>query len=128
MAETKVCPECGARETRGTVLHRPLDADWNEAKRTKPVGAGVYEAVVRDWLEASVPGVPVYPLSPTAMGRKGGQARAANLSPEARSESARKAAKARWGKRPECGKTGWDGETDNCHLPEGHSGPHDWEG
>ena len=50
MAETKVCPECGARETRGTVLHRPLDADWNEAKRTKPVGAGVYEAVVRDAL------------------------------------------------------------------------------
>jgi hypothetical protein len=33
------------------------------------------------------------------MGRKGGQARAKKLSPKERSESARKAAKARWEKK-----------------------------
>jgi general stress protein YciG len=35
----------------------------------------------------------------TAMGRKGGRARAAKLSPERRSEIARKAAKKRWAKK-----------------------------
>jgi hypothetical protein len=33
------------------------------------------------------------------IGRKGGKARAKNLTPEQRSDSASKAAKARWGKR-----------------------------
>ena len=33
-------------------------------------------------------------------GKKGGTARAAKMSPEERSESARKAAKARWSKKP----------------------------
>jgi hypothetical protein len=32
-------------------------------------------------------------------GRKGGKARAANMTPEERSEAARKAAKARWAKK-----------------------------
>ena len=35
---------------------------------------------------------------PAELGRKGGQSRASHLSPEQRRESARKAAKARWGK------------------------------
>jgi hypothetical protein len=35
---------------------------------------------------------------PAELGHKGGQSRASRLSPEQRSESARKAAKARWGK------------------------------
>src|SRR3954465_7762053 len=35
-------------------------------------------------------------LDPVAQGRKGGRARAARLSPEARSEAARKAARVRW--------------------------------
>jgi hypothetical protein len=34
-----------------------------------------------------------------AMGRKGGAARAAKITPERRAEIARKAAKSRWGKR-----------------------------
>ena len=34
-----------------------------------------------------------------ALGRKGGQARAASLSPKQRSASARKAARARWGSK-----------------------------
>ena len=34
-------------------------------------------------------------------GAKGGKARAANMTPEERSESARKAAKARWAKKPQ---------------------------
>ena len=34
-------------------------------------------------------------------GKKGGKARAANMTPEERSESARKAAKARWQKKSE---------------------------
>jgi hypothetical protein len=40
----------------------------------------------------------------TAAGRKGGEARAANLSPEERSESARKAVQARWAKTKKAAK------------------------
>jgi hypothetical protein len=36
-----------------------------------------------------------------ALGREGGKARAQNMTPDARKEGARKAAKARWGKKKE---------------------------
>ena len=41
--------------------------------------------------------------APRVLGAKGGRARAAKLSPEARSESARQAAKARWSRRVRSG-------------------------
>ena len=41
-------------------------------------------------------------LTPEERAAKGGHARAASLSPEARSESARKAVRARWAKKHPC--------------------------
>jgi hypothetical protein len=38
-------------------------------------------------------------IDPSKIGKKGGKQRAKNMTPEERSESARKAAEARWGKK-----------------------------
>lgn len=46
------------------------------------------------------PGVPKDDEQSKASGRKGGLKRASNLSPERRSEIARKAARTRWGRKP----------------------------
>jgi hypothetical protein len=165
----KGCPECGAKETRGTVLHRPTcsrkptvsdgrphplapeiagavavgEAEllaggcsagppplavsrrstpplrlWDERRRdgvTPPTGfSAIWLYCMIDHGKGSLPSGPcpecvkAYAVSGppdgkwnstmAAAGRKGGQSRASRLSPEQRSESARKAAKARWGK------------------------------
>jgi hypothetical protein len=49
-------------------------------------------------LTGDFPAIPA--VTAAEMGRKGGAARAARLTPEQRQESARKAAKARWGAKP----------------------------
>ena len=51
--------------------------------------------ITGDYDPVATPGVS---FSPAELGRKGGQSRASHLSPVERSASARKAAKARWGK------------------------------
>jgi hypothetical protein len=74
---------------------RPRDAN-QLAKHSVDIATG--DAIDRDKEEKL--------KSPAAVslgrlgGRKGGKARAANLSPERRSEIARKAAQARYGKKP----------------------------
>jgi hypothetical protein len=68
----KTCTECGARETKGSILHRP-----DCGKRAR-----------REIIESPA----------VQLGRRGGQARARNLSKEALSEIARKGAQTRWDK------------------------------
>lgn len=72
MKTPKTCPECGARETKGSILHRP-----NCGKRAR-----------REVVESPA----------VQLGRRGGQARARNLSPERLREIAKKGAETRWGK------------------------------
>ena len=125
----KGCPDCGARETRGSLLHRPMCSKARATHRV--VTEGTPTEVLRGgivppdfsaiWLycmidhgKGSLPSGPcpecveAYAVSgppdgkwnstTVTAGRKGGQTRASHLSSEQRSESARKAAKARWGK------------------------------
>ena len=154
----KGCPECGAQETRGTVLHRPtcsrkptvsdgrphpligpddpLTLIGREVLRRRhasqsPLYPDAAPAIVRAAIGGDAAGPPythritgdycpycgghpelnadhreaigLVGLTPDEMdaaslGRKGGQSRASHLSPAERRESARKAAKARWGK------------------------------
>ena len=138
----KGCPECGAQETRGTVLHRPTctkhfgslaltDAAMRALEAATPAAieafagaahgvqlsggsskdivpgsrwdycpyCGNHPELNADHREAvGLVGLTPDEMDAASLGRKGGQSRASHLSPEQRSESARKAAKARWGK------------------------------
>jgi hypothetical protein len=102
----KGCPECGAQETRGTVLHRPTCS-----QRSTVAGQTIHQipSLAVTAVRSPATGDTEMPrgesgigdgrsLDAVSLGRKGGQSRASHLSPEQRSESARKAAKARWGK------------------------------
>ena len=141
----KGCQECGARETRGSLLHRPMCSKARATHRvvtegtptevlrggivTREQAQTIAEAALADYFPGvvsplglrTVPPPEVHILDaaglckscgrtftlvlsppilspPAELGRKGGQSRASHLSPVERSASARKAAKARWGK------------------------------
>ena len=54
----------------------------------------------------NVPDEPRHLIDPVEIGRKGGLSRAKRLSPKQRSDSAKKAAAARWGKKKAKSKKG----------------------
>ncbi len=78
---------------------KSLEIDADDGPRIGADSSEIIEDIERD-------GFPIWPrarrgpqmLSAKARGRKGGKARAAKLTPERRSEIARKAAAKRWGK------------------------------
>ena len=112
------CPECSAREVRGSVLHRPtcskrtgrLLVEMHPKLPPIPITPELIAAPEIHILDAdglckncgrtfTLVLSPPIASPPAELGRKGGQSRASHLTPEQRSEAARKAAKARWGKR-----------------------------
>lgn len=117
------CEECGIREVKGLLTHRPacskgwskMVADLWASGGMRPDGPLAFDGRPLDWRGRHEGGPPfVHTLrgdgdprraytvvdlaSHAERGRKGGAARAARLTPEQRRESARKAAKARWAK------------------------------
>jgi hypothetical protein len=94
----KKCPDCGAREVKGSILHRKGCAadqryvEFASGLRVHPNAARGDPSDPRPLAE-----------SPTVreMGRLGGQARARNLSKERMSEIGRLAAQKRWEKAKE---------------------------
>jgi hypothetical protein len=87
--KTAKCPDCGAREVKGSLLHRK----GCDRANTTDIVVG-YDPNVTHVIDS-------YAESPTVreMGRLGGQARARNLSKERMSEIGRLAAQKRWEKK-----------------------------